>query len=460
MTHSHNNKSWVAAFMGIALFAATYAATLPTWLGGVALAVSFMLAAPLAGQLAERLLGLPNLIGWLILGAIFEIPDALLDSSRAHTWLHGGTFHHISEAAICLLLFHEAGFPVAWKKMFSDPKLAITIAILGAVGPGLLGWTLARVVGLDDNSALTFGGMCSPTSMAITVVVMGPERTRRAPVAALFLAVAFLDDCVGLIVSGLLPTLGGGGSLSGAAIATVLSLGKFVATALLVFAAVRYLAPWAIAKLAAKNPGRPINVAAWFVTVTCAFGAASSALLGQGPILGAFMAGLALEEDKDLRPLIRSAWSEALLEAKPQDVVPIRISHVIAPVFFAGTGAEINWSQLFASWSTVGMVGILTLGLLVSLVVVKTPLAYAAGRLRPALAPVWIILLWEMIPRGEIMCVILADSLRRWPTLHAALPGVNIIGMATSAALAAFVLKRLIRKTPEHVLYGEPTPQP
>jgi hypothetical protein len=61
--------------------AATYAATLPTWLGGVALAVSFMLAAPLAGQLAERLLGLPNLIGWLILGAIFEIPDALLDSS-------------------------------------------------------------------------------------------------------------------------------------------------------------------------------------------------------------------------------------------------------------------------------------------------------------------------------------------------------------------------------------------
>jgi hypothetical protein len=68
------------------------------------------------------------------------------------------------------------------------------------------------------------------------------------------------------------------------------------------------------------------------------------------------------------------------------------------------------------------------------------------------------ILLWEMVPRGEIMCVVLADSMRRWPTLHPALPGVAILGMASTAAVSAFFLKRLVARTPEHVLYGEPSP--
>ncbi len=456
-SHLNNTKSWVKAFMGVALFAFAYAVAPPAWLGGVALVVSFMLAAPLAGQLAERFLGLPNLIGWLLLGSIFVIPDSAFHLHRAQAWVHSGTFHHVSEIAICLLLFHEAGFPVAWKRMFADPKIAIPVAILGSLGPGLLGWGLAKSLGLDANSALVFGGMSSPTSMAITVVVMGSERMRRAPVAALFLAVTFLDDCMGLITSGLLPTLGGGGSLASAAGATLVSLASFLATALLVFAAVRYLGPWAIKKLAARNQARPMRTASWFVTSVCAFGALSSAALGQGPILGAFMAGLALEEDSDLQPLIKATWSDAIVTAESRDTFPIRTAHLLAPVFFAGTGAEIDWAQLFASWSTVGMTLALTIGLLASLVAVKAPLAYAVGKLRPALAPVWIILLWEMVPRGEIMCIVLGDALRRW-TLSPALPGVAILGLATSAALAAFFMKRAVNNVQEHVLYGEPPP--
>lgn len=456
---SHDTrKSWVKAIMGAALFAIAYAAAPPAWLGGVALIASFVLAAPLAGKLAERFLSLPNLIGWLVLGALFQIPDALLHSHRTHEWLHASTFHHIAEIAICLLLFHEAGVPVTLRRMFSDPKIAIPIAIAGSIGPGLLGWTLAKALGMDSNSALTFGGMSSPTSMAITVVVMGPERMRRAPVAAMFLAITFLDDCMGLIVSGLLPALGGGGSLGAALLATLFSLIKFITTAVVVFAAVRFLAPWAIKKIAATTPVRPMNTASWLVTGICAFGAITSAVLGQGPILGAFVAGLALEEDKDLLPLSQKPWSEALNTAESKDIRPIQAAHLIAPVFFAGTGAEINWAQLLASWSTVGMTLALTAGLLANLLIVKAPLAYVAGRLRPALAPVWIILLWEMVPRGEIMCVVLSDSLRRWPSLHPALPGVAILGMAASAALAAFFMKRAVSRVPEPVLYGEAPP--
>lgn len=536
MHHKVSKETPLKLFMaGIAIFAMAYATNPAPWVGTTAMVIAIMLCAPFIGTITADIGAkeeidengkvrkkdgiLPPLIGWLLLGAAMKIPDGIWHTHLGAEWVHNPLMHLVSTAAVCLLLFHEAGIPVSLRRMAENWKTAAIIAIIGAVGPMILATLAASALGLDKQSALTFGAMSSPTSMAVTVSVLGSARMKRAPVAILFLTVTFMDDCMGLITSGALPSMvQEGGSFFEAVGRPAANLAIFIMTAGAIFLVARFITPRAVRALTWMHEARkrsdaerlmavavmtgamlgamhtillthsspwwgagvgaaiafttfffahrPLALSAAFLTISCAIGALLAHRLGQEPVLGAFVTGLAIEEDQHLLPLTNlvseKPWTDILKEDthETKGLTLVRWSHYLVPVFFAVTGAEIDFGRLFANGKVAFMALVLTAVMMLALLAVKSGLAFAAGKMKPAFSPTWRLLLWEMYPRGEIMCIVVGSAIARWPTIHPALPAVAILGLTATAALAAVFMKRELARTPDSVLYGDARPPP
>ncbi len=344
----------VALFLLAILAPAVYAASeagpsgglKPSALIGLAL---ILVVAKLGGELFERwgqpaVLG--ELVGGILLGnlAIFGLN---VDSLKANE-----TISALAELGVIVLLF-EVGLEANLKEMLEVGWSSLLVATLGVIAPFLLGWSVAAYF-LPDQLRLVHlfvGATLSATSVGITARVfkdLGKLNTREARI---ILGAAVIDDVLGLlilaVVVGAIKAAGTGGSLSLFEI-------TFIGLKAVVFLAGSILLGHFFMPHLLRGAGRLESRGVLLVLAVsfCLFLSWAAAKVGLAAIVGAFAAGLILDE---IHYQSASSRKERRLEDLLQPVVAI-----LVPIFFVWMGLKVDL-RLFARLDLLGFALVLTL---------------------------------------------------------------------------------------------------
>ena len=343
--------------------------------------VVILVAAKLGGELAARL-GQPAVVGEILAGILLgNLAWAGIDKAGL---FHAEVFDVLAEIGILLLLF-EIGVEATVPQMLKTGITAVLVAAVGIVVPVALG-TGVSVLFFPESSAYAHvfvGAILCATSVGITARVLSELNCTRSPEARLILGAAVIDDVLGLIllatVSGLVVAAGAGTPLGALGV-------SWIALKAILFLVISIpLGLWIAPRLfacAARFRTHGMLLAASLAF--CFLFAYLCTLVGLAPIVGAFAAGLVLED----RHLVDISAKER--KSLSQQIEPL--TSFLLPVFFVLIGMKVDVSS-FASPAVLGFAGVLVvaavLGKLACALVVPRPLDGLAVGL-------------GMIPRGEV----------------------------------------------------------
>jgi Kef-type K+ transport system membrane component KefB len=352
----------------------------PLILVGIAV---MLFAAKIGGELFERIKQ-PAVLGELLSGIVIG-NLVLFGFTAAEPLRTNEVIAAIAEVGVIILLF-QVGLESDLKEMLEVGWSSLLVAVLGVIVPFLLGWAVSSYF-LPDESRLIhifIGATLCATSVGITARVFKDLGKLTTRTARIILGAAVIDDVLGLmilaVVVGAIKATGTGVALSVTDV--LLIAGKaivFLASAILVG---QFLVP-RLLRIAGrlKSEGVLLTIAISF----CFFLAWVSAKVGLAPIVGAFAAGLVLDEvhyrperqgkDRDLNDLLQP------------------VGTVLVPIFFVLMGMKVDL-RFFAQLDSLGFALALTLAAIVgkqicSLGVIERN----SDRLTIGLG---------MIPRGEV----------------------------------------------------------
>ncbi|MBI2932947.1 MAG: cation:proton antiporter, partial [Planctomycetes bacterium] len=291
-----------------------------------------LFAAKLGGEIFERLRQ-PAVLGELLMGVL--IGNLHLVGVTGLEFLRGQpVLNVLAEIGIILLLF-EIGVESTVPQMLRVGGSALVVAVLGVVAPSVLGFFTARVFfpGESGYAHLFVGAILCATSVGITARVLQDMRKTQTPEAKVVLGAAVIDDVLGLIVlatvSGMIGAADKGTSMGMGAIAWIVGKAVLFLTVSLVVG--QWLAP-RVFKVATRLESRglllPLSLTFCFLL------AYLSTLAGLAPIVGAFTAGLILE-DVHFKEL-------ASREQRSLEDLLRPVSSLLLPVFFVLMGLKVE----------------------------------------------------------------------------------------------------------------------
>src|SRR5689334_17778064 len=263
----------------------------PTVLIGVAV---MLVAAKIGGEIFERLKQpsvLGELFGGIVLGNLF-----LAGFTPAEALKTDATIAALAELGVIILLF-EVGLESDLKEMMEVGWSSLLVAVVGVVVPFLLGWIVSAyfLPGEPQLVHIFMGATLCATSVGITARVfkdLGKLATREARI---ILGAAVIDDVLGLlilaVVAGAIKAAGTGGALSYFEVGLIAlkSLG-FLIGAIIIG---QFLMP---RLLRAAGRLATTGVLLTLAIACCLTMAWMAAKVGLAPIVGAFAAGLILDE--------------------------------------------------------------------------------------------------------------------------------------------------------------------
>jgi Kef-type K+ transport system membrane component KefB len=380
----------------------------------LALAV-ILVAAKLGGDVAERI-GQPAVLGELVVGVLVG-NLSLLGVDWFQFITANATIGVLAQLGAVILLF-EVGLESTVRDMMQVGLRSLLVAVLGVVTPFALGWWVAALL-LPEHSVYVhafIGAALTATSVGITARVLKDLGQAQSPEARIILGAAVIDDVLGLVVlaavAAVIAAADSGATLSYGALALV--LGKAL---LFLFGALSLgvvLSP-RIFSLASRLRGSGVLLAT--ALAFCFTLAWLSSVIGLAPIVGAYAAGLILE---DLHYRDFAAREERQLE----DLIR-PISSFLVPVFFVLMGMRVDIST-FMKPEILGLAAALTLAAVVG------KQACALGALGGKLDRLSIGI--GMIPRGEVGLIFASIGL----TL--VVRGEHIIDSGTYSAVVIMVM--------------------
>jgi Kef-type K+ transport system membrane component KefB len=402
--------------MLLALLQAPAAASHGDTLAPVVLALAVILAAAkLGGDVAERI-GQPAVLGELVAGVLVG-NLSLLGVDWFQFITANATIGVLAQLGAIILLF-EVGLESTVRDMMQVGLRSLMVAVLGVVTPWALGWWVGALL-LPDHSVYVhafLGAALTATSVGITARVLKDLGHGQSPEARIILGAAVIDDVLGLVVlaavAAVIAAADSGAALSYGALALV--LGKAL---LFLFGALTLgvLFSPRLFSFASRLRGRGVLLAT--ALVFCFTLAWLSSVIGLAPIVGAYAAGLILEDVHYKELAAREDWQlEDLIRP---------ISSFLVPVFFVLMGMRVDLSA-FMRPEILGLAGALTLAAIIG------KQACALGALGARLD--WLSIGIGMIPRGEVGLIFANIGL----TL--VVRGERIIDAATYSAVVIMVM--------------------
>lgn len=261
----------------------------------VALALAvILLAARLGAELAVRL-GQPAVLGELLAGLLLGNLD-LVGVHLLEGIATDPAVDLLARLGVILLLF-QVGLESTVRQMLAVGGSALLVAALGVATPMALGFAVGAwlLPGAGAVAWAFLGATLSATSVGITARVLQDLGAGQSGEARVILGAAVIDDVLGLILLSVVTSMALA-SASGAAMAT----GAIVATigkSLLFLVGSLLLGVWLAPRLfrhAARLKAGGVLLAVGLSLCFLAAWAADAA--GLAPIVGAFAAGLVLEE--------------------------------------------------------------------------------------------------------------------------------------------------------------------
>ncbi len=401
--------------MFLALLQAPATASHTDTLAPVVLALAVILAAAkLGGDVAERI-GQPAVLGELVIGVLVgNLP--LLGVSWFQFIIANTTIGVLAQLGAVILLF-EVGLESTVRDMMQVGMRSLVVAVLGVITPWALGWWVGAML-LPEHSVYVhafLGAALTATSVGITARVLKDLGHAQSPEARIILGAAVIDDVLGLVVlaavAAVISAADSGTALSYGALALVLGKALLFLFGALALGVV--LSP-KMFRLASKLRGSGVLLAT--ALVFCFTLAWLASIIGLAPIVGAYAAGLILE-DLHYRDFAKE-------ERQLEDLVR-PISSFLVPVFFVLMGMRVDLGTL-ARPEILGLAAVLTLAAVIG------KQACALGALGSKLD--WMSIGIGMIPRGEVGLIFANIGL----TLMVA--GEHIIDAATYSAVVIMVM--------------------
>ncbi len=340
---------------------------------------AMILAAKLGGEVAVRL-NQPSVLGELCVGIVL----GNLGMLGVHTFDGAAELvpiEFLAEFGVVLLLF-EVGLESTLTEMRAVAPTSGLVAIIGVVAPMLLGYGVSLWLLPDASFALHLfiGATLCATSVGITARVLKDLNAMAQPETRVILGAAVIDDVLGLIVLAVVASIAQFGEIPGPSdFARIIGLaGGFLIGALLLGA---YAMPGVFR---AASRLRTQDVLGAVAIGLCLLLAGLSGEAGLAPIVGAFAAGLILDE-VHVRPFGKSSAHDLTELIGP-------IVAVVAPVFFVRTGmmVELSGIGLEPLFLALAMTVVAVVGKLVSGFGVR---GKTADRLTVGIG---------MVPRGEV----------------------------------------------------------
>lgn len=315
-----------------------------------------LIAAKLGGDLFERF-HQPAVLGELVLGMVIGNLH-LLGFEGFEAFKHDITLEVLAELGVIILLF-EVGLESTVKEMMKVGLASFMVAIFGVVVPFFLGWGVGYLF-LPDESIyvhIFIGATLTATSVGITARVLkdiGKINTREAKI---ILGAAVIDDILGLVilavVAGIITAVNSGageGVSSGAVLWIILKAVLFIIGAVVIgsFVLPHYF------KLGFKMKVKGVLLS--FSLLVCFLLAYLAGKIGLAPIVGAFAAGLILE---DVHYKNFTDRGEHGLE---ELIAPIAI--FLVPIFFVRMGMLVDLTT-FARVEILGFAAVMTFAAIV-----------------------------------------------------------------------------------------------
>jgi Kef-type K+ transport system membrane component KefB len=350
--------------------------------GMLVLLAVIVVGAKLAGELCERV-RLPPVVGELLVGVLLG-NLRFLGGPDLRGLTSDEAFVMLAELGAILLLF-EVGLESTTKEMMAVGGRAMAVAVVGVVTPMILGYGVGATL-RPDQTRLThvfLGAMLTATSVGITARVLKDAGAVRTRFARIILGAAVIDDVLGLlvlaVVSGAIAAAASGGAIGWGALGlVVVKAFVFLAGALVIGSS---LSPRVFrSALALRSSGVVQALSLGF----CFALSWLAVLAGMAPIVGAYAAGLVLEEVhfKGQRERGEQDLRESLLP----------LVAFLVPVFFARMGMLVDLGA-FASLSVLGFAAALTAAAVAGKLVTALVAPRGCSRLNIGLG---------MLPRGEV----------------------------------------------------------
>lgn len=319
--------------------------------------ILIIVAAKLGGELMGRL-GQPPVLGELFMGVVLgnlslfgiTLLDPLKDSSSLRV---------LAEIGAILLLF-EVGVESDLIQLLAVGWSSLLVATLGVIAPMILGYIVSTQLIPDASwlSHLFVGGTLTATSVGITARVLKDLGKSNTKEARIILGAAVADDVIGLLVlaviSGLTTAAAAGAGLS--SVSWMASLWIVVKASLFLVLAVVVGRFWSqriflyAARLQVAGALLALCICFCFVLATLA------GLAGLAPIVGAFAAGVVLEE-VHYQPFLERG------ERKVQELL-FPLTTLVVPVFFVLMGFRVDLRS-FSSLAVLGFAGLITVAAVV-----------------------------------------------------------------------------------------------
>jgi Kef-type K+ transport system membrane component KefB len=347
----------------------------------VALAL-VMIGAKLFGELFERV-GQPAVLGELFVG--IALGNAVLLGGPDLSGLAASeTFTVIAELGAVLLLFH-VGLESTPREMLAVGGRAAFVAVVGVVTPMLLGFGVGALL-LPAQSWMVhafLGAMLSATSVGITARVLKDQNALRTSIARIILGAAVIDDVLGLLVlaviSGIITAANAGTTLAAQDLVLIVARAfAFLAGALVIGS---LLSPRLFRSALALRSGGIVQALALSFCFLLSYLALRA---GLAPIVGAFAAGLVLE-DVHFKEHVRRG--ERPLHESLEPLIAL-----LVPVFFVRMGMLVD-VRSFLSTSVLAFALALTAAAVVGKLACAVAVPTRAARLPVGLG---------MMPRGEV----------------------------------------------------------
>ena len=323
----------------------------PAVLIGVAV---MLVAAKLAGELFERMKQssvLGELFAGILLGNLVIFGINAVEPLKTHV-----TIAALAELGVIILLF-EVGLESDLKEMIEVGFSSLLVALLGVIAPFFLGWAVSAYF-IPDEPRLThifIGATLCATSVGITARVfkdLGKLKTREARI---ILGAAVIDDVLGLLILAIVA-----GSIKAVSTGATLSLVDISLIALKSFAFLigaivigHFLMPRMLRSAGRLETRGVLLTVALSICLALSWAAAE---VGLAPIVGAFAAGLILDEIH-YKPAGRRTERNLGELLQP-------VSTVLVPIFFVLMGLKVDL-RLFTQGGILGFAAALTVAAIV-----------------------------------------------------------------------------------------------
>lgn len=327
-------------------------------------------AAKVFGEIFSRL-RMPSVIGELFAGVVLGAHCLGVISPEDVTLMN------LAEMGVIFLLFY-VGLEIRVNDFLSAGKTSILVGLLGAIVPFVFGYILMALLDYPRIESLFVATALMATSVGISVRVLKDLGLIQDRVAYILLGAAVFDDVIALIALAIVKGLGHGGF-------NTLEIGLLLVEAIVFVLFLTFIGP----RLALKSqpifeririPDGPFVLS----IVLCLGLSVLAEKIGLAAIIGAFMAGVVIDE-------LAGVYG---LEEKVKYV-----NEFLLPFFFVMMGSYVDPS-LFLQWESLGLILAITLVAVITKVGGSALAAWKEGRTVAIRTGVC------MIPRGEVGIIV------------------------------------------------------